>query len=1330
MSKGLGEQLTYSGSSLDARETIILQEGQTVDGVITNISNAYPGLKVKVIERLEKSDFTGELTSSKIYEIKKTSNRNKPLPVNQGGYELIKEPRDLKYSDGTSFLNENGNINSDTKLIEISNKIDKLPSGIYYGQYSSVENLPAISTLEQKGYAYVSSVEPNVYYIYLYNGDGEEWQDSGNKFVTTELETNLSTKSQTKAPTTKAVKEGIEAVDVTLERSVEDENELTKAQKYNASANINDRVADVVPVTNEVKALGYKVLKAYDPNNPNTTTFQAQVTEPNTIYEIKSFFSLGERLEIPVSGDSLSSGIKVLTHTASKKLYTGQTVTIDGGFILNSTRTEVLGEESYTNVDEETAYISYFLAVPYDKGSGTYAYDVDGDADDIRLNTEKEVGVVGYYLSADVQVLAGETISILSPNSVCFNQSGNAILSDGIGNYTATTDGYIKFGQTQQAGSVEYVKCQMITLPNNSTLMFNGGKIDNGVVILNDCKIEGTESCFSNGMKFLGKTASTMFADVWDDAEDADKIERAIRYFSSVSLHSRTYTITRPIVVSNNFTLLGKSQGDFFGEHYGNVIDGKGCQLKAVGGIDCIIDVRGKYAPKDDENHPIHERVVPGAYASYISARINGVSFVSSRNTDAIWWSTPGGPSRPVIIENCTFASLINGLHVWGSTKIYSTNMGDVLIQGCDFHGNVWGINADGNHCVGNFNISSCLMEANHNHNYTDGGGIKINGLMGTLRVSLVELEGQPYGVNIIGSNMNVIIENNYFEYHKGQKNIIVGNGVDRSRVYISTTGVTHQDKVEWDIRNCIVEFAQGHGATFSNKYLFERSLITTPLNGRVVGAKGAITPYDIQNIDYVEDITFPFASTMSVGVAAKDSINYIMDGYPIFINTPDGTGTPYRQLNINFQKDAEYILSFYMLNSSTTNALASSGLGLSYGFPVSKGELCLFNYRFKPLEIFPLYKTDEENGIGLAKNQTITVTAIEGVTLCLLKSITNSDGYEVVTSNSADTSTNLQYTASAATTLYIAVAITSSDDENKTVNYEITEVQEQETVVVSSGSVNATDVVFSHSKSISINFRHSAGTLIVSRPVIIKNTTDSKKFLGYPLNYAEMYGYKENITNVPVGYRWPEGDYCAYNGTKWIDQNGFTYAAKAGTSAERPVLASTDAGYPYFDTTLGKPIYWNSVAWVDGNGILLSEIQVSNKSVLLQASASSNTVEVYTNDEPTAAPYNPDDTPATWLSATLSGTTLTISATANTILVAPEFGDDTYFSESGGTYTQLLTEPANWDTNYADYYTEEDGVYSSVEGVVAPATNPRGGKVVLTNTTDEVVINVIQNYV
>jgi hypothetical protein len=41
----------------------------------------------------------------------------------------------------------------------------------------------------------------------------------------------------------------------------------------------------------------------------------------------------------------------------------------------------------------------------------------------------------------------------------------------------------------------------------------------------------------------------------------------------------------------------------------------------------------------------------------------------------------------------------------------------------------------------------------------------------------------------------------------------------------------------------------------------------------------------------------------------------------------------------------------------------------------------------------------------------------------------------------------------------------------------------------------------------------------------------------------------------------------------------------KSGTTTQRPALTTGDAGFQYFDTTLGKPIYWNGTAWVDATG-------------------------------------------------------------------------------------------------------------------------------------------------
>ena len=40
------------------------------------------------------------------------------------------------------------------------------------------------------------------------------------------------------------------------------------------------------------------------------------------------------------------------------------------------------------------------------------------------------------------------------------------------------------------------------------------------------------------------------------------------------------------------------------------------------------------------------------------------------------------------------------------------------------------------------------------------------------------------------------------------------------------------------------------------------------------------------------------------------------------------------------------------------------------------------------------------------------------------------------------------------------------------------------------------------------------------------------------------------------------------------------------GSTEDRPVFENSEAiGYLYFDTTLGKPIWWNGTAWVDATG-------------------------------------------------------------------------------------------------------------------------------------------------
>lgn len=59
------------------------------------------------------------------------------------------------------------------------------------------------------------------------------------------------------------------------------------------------------------------------------------------------------------------------------------------------------------------------------------------------------------------------------------------------------------------------------------------------------------------------------------------------------------------------------------------------------------------------------------------------------------------------------------------------------------------------------------------------------------------------------------------------------------------------------------------------------------------------------------------------------------------------------------------------------------------------------------------------------------------------------------------------------------------------------------------------------------------------------------------------------------------------WDGNGWFDIDGRTLSLIKGTTAQRPatLTATNDVGFEYFDTTLGKPVWWKGATWVDATG-------------------------------------------------------------------------------------------------------------------------------------------------
>lgn len=489
------------------------------------------------------------------------------------------------------------------------------------------------------------------------------------------------------------------------------------------------------------------------------------------------------------------------------------------------------------------------------------------------------------------------------------------------------------------------------TMPTNSKLKIEGGKIDNGTLVLNNCQIEATDGWIGENLTISGKCTSIVYADWFCYTSDADKIERAIQLFANIHLYPRQYNIDRPIVIANNFSIIGESIGDFFSTGYGNSISARRTILKASDSadshIDCIICVQGSKAPTADANYPIHSPKVTIAKADYLSASIENVSFTANRRSDGIWWSTPGGPSKPFNLSKCSFTTLRRGLDIHGSrpstgSSATSTNIEQLYINQCVFTGNVWGMYVTGEHAIGGMIISATAMEQNHSDDYTTGGGIyskKITAtgsttsgvpFFGTSIFDSVEFEGQPYGMVIVGDNMNIEMRGCYLERNDGQKNTFTGESYKYSRIHFSLDAAHSASGMEATFTDLFVDADRPFGKAALSKLIFRRCLVTENAllyNSQIYDASPSMIKVT-NNLNIPKKKAFiSFSSVFSSTTSWSTKVLYERLGAFSFVQLFKLSGTANDEVAGYTNKSipvGNYMLLFYVVyNPSSNNGIA-----------------------------------------------------------------------------------------------------------------------------------------------------------------------------------------------------------------------------------------------------------------------------------------------------------------------------------------------------------------------------------------------------------------------
>ena len=364
------------------------------------------------------------------------------------------------------------------------------------------------------------------------------------------------------------------------------ENITTMQNVQPIVAALNDRAADVVPVTNEVKALGYKVL------NPNQS-FVSQVVDANTVYEIRDNFMAVENVIVNAQTVTLNTSILI----GNKRYYcpvnaisilpsntTNKAVYLNGtGFVL----LEQVNNE-YQILSPNCVFLEDKQVYPAIAHSAETTGTIDDVTTSYLLENVATISNNNYYYTAEITVGAGKVLTIPS-GYVVLNSDATAILSSTT-TYTNETenDVIVHIGLKHSNASVSYSIYE--TLPPNVTLKFNGGSIS-GILWGANTKINANGTVgFIKETGFLKGTwaNSDFYVDWWSckaDSSDDTAILQGIA--NAISLNGKGNLIFPKEKVYGvavyNYTKIGYSSPKVITFSNCNVdVNLNGCTIKYI----------------------------------------------------------------------------------------------------------------------------------------------------------------------------------------------------------------------------------------------------------------------------------------------------------------------------------------------------------------------------------------------------------------------------------------------------------------------------------------------------------------------------------------------------------------------------------------------------------------------------------------------------------------------------------------------------------------------------------------------------------------------------
>lgn len=1095
----------------------------------------------------------------------------------------------------------------------VSNKVDKLPSGYYYGKFNSVEDLPEAT---EKGYAYVASSDPTVFYTYLVSGAGAEWVDSGNKMVNT--------------------------VDITTPKTAE--TELSKEEKYYASANVSDRPADVVIETGVVRSLGYRVL------SPNLS-FAEQVNSANTIYEIKDEFDLGGNVTIPAGCTLKFNGGRLAGEGA---------LNFNGALLEGDVK--IMVEPAWNEQNEfDEAYKPKNLEIK----TSWFGATADGVSDDAPA--------------------LQRAIKCLHKNGskLVFDKTGTYLMGDGISDDVNDTNKTLHTGYSYPS--------------------------------LHPCLSGSNLSNFATN--YPGYTLSQYLQEYPADLGR----DIALIFFRFNNL----------VIDGSNSTLLSNPNNGYC--YHNRLLVFTGCKDCCIKNL--IVDAnrgergftqQGIYLSDYNVGNVGHKN--PENYDSYYdmlneSSTWNGVTGTYSslsgwRNVDSIecLWS------EGCVFENITSTNgLMDGIMITANCKAIVVNNSMLSYSGR--HGITLG------------SVDDCVIK---NSSFYGSGYVIVNNEEVSAYFggsSQIDMENESNAVTGTRSKNNIIESCTFYnaayativvarQFHKtrishcllksGYINLVSGtNCLDTEVSYCTvlngTIGLSQEGSHIH--HNTVTKIVGNSLATLVDK---RKSYIEGYITGTTSNAASIISTLVEYNNFSLEFDNPPKSSTeMKYKFVLEDNIifrhnvfnnYYYIDGYSgyFYLAVREFTDNTFLYDTTKYPNISQLTK---IINQFTPYDLTTDSLGIRYSSFVNTKTTPVFTEVVKSYMYSSSNQYVELNNLGFYTELDVVTngpSASKPAWFRRFKIIRTASG----TSCAAQTSV-----------VYEDIIINTISTANCKCYYE-----QQTTgkvyldfsgLTVSGGYIYLKLRLYKNTLKLpsSAYFTFSSTAPTISTPYEAGCLTGSLTDLLPDQTNRFLYSkYDANTKN------YVNNDYGTIR-----DVYGFPNVSHRGTSTQRPnVLTSDDYGFEYFDTTLGKPIYWNGYSWIDGNGDYIFDNSGTLQNRLALTSPIKGQQFKLTREGETDVYLIYD---YGWLNATDRSPWFDDSGTLNAMY-------DKY------NYTLLTEEPSDWPTKYNTYYKIVDSIYTKLTELETWATDTyykldvnayKGIQVKLTDTDTELLDKVVK---